>query len=273
MCNEPQSSACSSSHQTYDPAFFAQLARIEDTHFWFRARNEVIGTLLKQVAPASQNGFKVLEVGCGTGNVLRLLERILPGATIVGMDLFDNGLRFARQRTSASFLVQADLERLPFAASFDLVGAFDVLEHFRDDLAILRLLQSTLRPGGTLFLTVPAHSYLWSYFDRAAHHWRRYNLAELNQKLMDAGFEVKYSSYFMSVIFPLVWMGRRVSNATGNAVSTNRDFAIAQRELQVVPIINQVLTLALMQEARFIRRHWRLPFGTSLFAIAKKPAE
>jgi SAM-dependent methyltransferase len=270
MSNEKRTQPLGSD-DSYDPAFFAHLARAEDAHFWFRARNDVIGTLLRQITPVSGDGFKILEAGCGTGNVLRLLEQTFPKATIVGMDLFATGLQFARQRTT-SFLVQGDLQRLPFVASFDLVGAFDVLEHFRDDLEVLGLLRSSLKPGGTLLLTVPAHLSLWSYFDKAAHHWRRYTLEELRQKLIQAGFEVGYLSYFMSTIFPIVWVGRRLAGfrTRGDNEPTNREHELTLRELEIVPIVNEVLTFALKQEAHFIRRRWPLPFGTSLIAMAKK---
>src|SRR6059036_3246571 len=94
--------------RSYDPAWFARLADIEDRHFWFRARNEVIAALARQITRGLEPGYRVLEVGCGTGNVLRFLEKACPQGTVIGMDLFGEGLAFARRRTKCP-LVQGDM--------------------------------------------------------------------------------------------------------------------------------------------------------------------
>src|SRR2546426_974449 len=86
--------------QSYDPEFFFRLASIESKHFWFRTRNRVIATLAEQITKNWAYGYRVLEVGCGTGNVLRTLEQTCFRGVVVGMDLFAEGLAFARTRTS-----------------------------------------------------------------------------------------------------------------------------------------------------------------------------
>ena len=90
--------------QSYDPDSFASLFDVEDRHFWFRARNKAIAALTSQVAARMTAGYRVLEAGCGTGNVLRVLERTCPGGMVVGMDLSPAGLQYARQRTSCSLV-------------------------------------------------------------------------------------------------------------------------------------------------------------------------
>src|SRR5439155_22740642 len=94
--NTMQTSKRESARQSYDPEFFSQLARIESSHFWFRTRNRVIGALAEQITKNWASGYRVLEVGCGTGNVLRALEQACPRGMVVGMDLFAEGLAFAR---------------------------------------------------------------------------------------------------------------------------------------------------------------------------------
>ena len=83
---------------------------------------------------------------------------------------------------------------------------------FRKKSETLRALREALAPGGRLMLTVPAHQYLWSYFDEAAHHCRRYSSREIRERLVEAGFEVEFQSQFMTCIFPLVWLFRKVSS-------------------------------------------------------------
>src|SRR5882672_9147751 len=121
----------------YDPVFFAGLCAVEDRHFWFRARNQVISALTSQAVATLSPGYRVLEVGCGDGNVLRFLERACPTGEVVGMDLYSEGLKYARTRTSCH-LVQGDASRSPFGKRFQVIGIFDVLEHLPDDERILR---------------------------------------------------------------------------------------------------------------------------------------
>ena len=211
----------------------------------------------------------VLEVGCGTGNVLRILRKACPNSAVVGMELWFEGLKHAKLRSDAA-LVQADVRSLPFGKPIDLVGIFDVLEHIPDDRGILTALFEGLAPGGCVVLTVPAHPSLWSYFDEAAHHCRRYSATELRGKLADAGFQVEFLSQFMASIFPLVWFVRKVRNLRPHAaaeVAKNQ----ASDEFRIIPLLNQVLFCLLSMEAIWVGNRWRLPFGTSLVAIARKP--
>jgi SAM-dependent methyltransferase len=258
-------------HASYDPVFFEALFAVEDQHFWFRARNQVIATVLQPLVASLSPGYRVLEVGCGTGNTLRVLEHVCPQGIVVGMDLFGEGLAFARQRVRCP-LVQGDMQQPPFYNGFDLIGMFDVLEHLPDDMSVLRDVRSMLGPDGRLVLTVPAYPSLWSYFDEASCHYRRYTAAELIHKLTTAGYEIVYQTYYMASIFPLVWGGRRLATLKKHDQTTgsNHTHELAQNELRIVPIVNDVLVWVLLQEARLVGRRHRLPVGTSLVVVAKK---
>jgi SAM-dependent methyltransferase len=254
----------------YDPYFFDQLAKVEDQHFWFRARNHLIFQLARRVSFLLNPCHLVLEVGCGTGNVLRVLEKACPNSVVVGMELWFDGLRHARTRSGAA-LVQADIRNSPFGKQFDLVGMFDVIEHLPEDEETLQLVHNSLRPGGKLLLTVPAHQLLWSYFDDAAHHCRRYSVQDIRAKLTQAGFRVEFLSQFMACIFPMVWIYRKVHRARQEK---DPDIARVQAtdEFRLVPIVNQILTTLLTLEAGWLARGHCLPFGTSIVVIACKPA-
>lgn len=256
---------------SYDSRFFAPLAAIEDRHFWFRARNEVIRAVVEDVTERLRDGFRFLEVGCGTGNVLQVLGRTCSRGSGLGMDLFWEGLRHARSRSRCP-LVQADIKTPPFRKPFHLVCLFDVLEHLKDDVQVLRDVFGILDRGGTLVLTVPAHAYLWSYFDEASHHCRRYERFELERKLRDAGYRVEYVTEYMAALFPLVWLGRRLRPMLNRDRENDEDRSheLAQTELRVWPVLNACLELLLRPEVHWIRRRRRLPFGTSLLAVAIK---
>jgi SAM-dependent methyltransferase len=254
----------------YDPAWYAELLAVEDRHFWFRARNYLITTLVQRIVRSLPPRFRVLEVGCGNGNVLRHLARVCQGGTVVGMDLFAEGLSHARDRAACP-VVQANAGCAPFQVGFDLVGMFDVLEHTPDDMQVLRDLYTLLAPGGVLLLTVPAGMELWSYFDEISHHYRRYTLSEVDEKLRKAGFEVELATPYMAAIYPLVRLIRALRKPGRNSGGEIDAVSAMRSEFTIVPGVNALLTWVLRMEAEWVRFGKRLPFGTSLVAVARRP--
>ncbi len=253
----------------FDPGYYAPLFDAEDRHFWFRARNGVLEALVRSEIADLAPGYRVLEVGCGTGYVLRMLNRVCAGGVVLGMDLFIEGLQLSQQRSAAK-LVQGRIEHPPFQQQFDLIGLFDTLEHVEDDATVLRHLRNMLAERGKLLITVPAYQALWSDFDVESHHCRRYEPSVLERRLIDAGFVVEYLTPFMATLYPLARVGRFVSDALRKGRSANGDGASAVRDqLRVRPGVNEVLTFLLAQEARLVAKRRRLPVGTSLLALAR----
>ena len=114
----------------FKPEYFARLAAIEQGHFWFRARNELIQWALCNYFPSAGSFF---EIGCGTGFVLTGIRQNFPRMRLVGSEIFVDGLVFAKARLPEVELYQMDARRIPFEDEFDVVGAFDVLEHLVED--------------------------------------------------------------------------------------------------------------------------------------------
>jgi SAM-dependent methyltransferase len=247
----------------YDAAFFDALARIEDRHFWFRFRNLLLTRLVAELAAPLGPGFRVLEAGCGNGNVLRFLTSTLRQGVVVGIDLFEEGLRLARRRSNA-LLVRGDVHASPFRCQFDIIGAFDVIEHLRDDRQALRDLRSLLSDRGVLLLTVPGHTSLWSYFDDASGHCRRYSKEQLEQTLTDCGFRVEYITDFMMILFPILWLGRRLSTLLPRASMPE-----SMPDLRIIPVANEILLFLLRCELPLLRRRIQIPIGSSLLVIAR----
>jgi SAM-dependent methyltransferase len=246
--------------QTYDPQHFRTLVAIEQRHAWFRARNEMIAARVEEAVSNLPDGFRVLEVGCGSGSVLQLLEQACHRGTVVGLDLYEEGLQFARSRTTCT-LVQGDASNPPFGREFSVVGMFDVLEHLPDDVRVLQRMSDLLLPEGVLLLTVPADPALWSYFDEASHHQRRYTCTELEGKLTGTGFHVEYLSPVMMPLYPVMRFFRGIGKRRG-ATSVDRD-------LRIVPVFNEILYWALRMEHRAIAARKNLPIGTSILAVAR----
>jgi len=255
----------------YDPDHFAALFAVEDRHFWFGARNLALSTVIDAIAPQLPAGYRVLEVGCGTGNTLRMLQHACSGASlIVGIDLFEEGLVYARRRTGLP-LVRARIEQTPFAVPFEMVGMFDVLEHIEDDRASLREVRGLTAPGGYLLLTVPANMALWSRFDEESHHCRRYEPDQLRDCLAAAGFSVDYLTPFMVTLYPIARVSRWVSSRA-NDLRRRLGFeskSAVMNDLVVRPVINDLMRFMLRQEAPLLRRRRRLSMGTSLLAVAR----
>lgn len=253
---------------TYDPQFFSQIAAVESRHFWFAARNHIIGTAVTSVARDLSPGYRVLEVGCGTGIVLQELVKTCRTGEVIGMDLYPEAVAFAAERAPCQ-VVQGDILDPPPLGQFDIVAMCDVLEHLPNDEEIVAGLHRILKPGGALILTVPAHMTLWSYFDVSACHRRRYAVSGLKTLLHRNGFEVEFVTQFMMLLFPLVWLGRRLHGGQAD-ISQEKAAAKAGRELKVVPLVNPLLRSILKREAAAVRWRWQLPIGTSLLAIARK---
>lgn len=253
---------------SYDPRFFAKIAAIEQKHFWFRARARVIRCIASQVVRPLQPGYRFVEVGCGTGMVLRELVQLCKDGHVSGIDLFPEAVAFAAKTASCPVMI-GDVETPMDFGEADVVGTFDVLEHLSDDCKVLKGLSRMLKPGGKLIVTVPAHMSLWSYFDVASRHCRRYTATHLQEVLQQSGFEVEYMTEFMMGLFPLLWFLRRLH---GRTVENDHESAVAKadQELTVVPIINEFIKLILSWETLAIRRRWRLPVGTSLLAVSRK---
>lgn len=252
----------------YDDQFFETLARVEAGHFWFRARARVVSQIAARL-DEKRADFNILELGCGNGSLLAALQSACPNATVVGMDLYIKGLLNAR-RLGAKRLVCGDARQTCFAPAFNLIGLFDVIEHIPDDISALQGAAKLLAADGAILITVPAHPKLWSYFDTASRHCRRYTSQTLTDCISRAGLKVEYMTPFMSCLYPIMratrWLG-------GFKRKSLTDAQIAQNELRIVPGVNGVLNAAMLAESKLIARRKHLPIGTSLLAIARKMAD
>jgi SAM-dependent methyltransferase len=256
------------STSSYDPELYDSLVAVEENHFWFRARNRAIATVFETIRHGLPPGYRVLEVGCGTGNVLRTLQQSAAGGMVVGMDLYQEGLEYARRRLDPANLVRADVGHPPFGVRFDVVGVFDVVEHLDDDVTALRGLRELLKDGGVLMLTVPADPRLWSYFDVGSHHKRRYEKGDLLDKLARAGYEVEYLTPYMGLLHPVMWLGRRLTAWRRGGRTDPWD--LAQADLRVRPISGALMGFFLARELPALRRRMTLPLGASLLAVARR---
>jgi SAM-dependent methyltransferase len=243
----------------YDASLFETLAALEPTSFWFRGRNKVIVSAIDRWFP---EGRSFLEVGCGTGYVLSAVLGWRPDLEAVGAELFEEGLRVARRRLKGVPLVQMDARSLNIDGAFDIVGAFDVLEHIDRDEDALRAMFTALRPGGGLIVTVPQHDWLWSKADEFAGHARRYTRRGLTQRMLHAGFDPLWATSFLTFLLPLI--------TTARLVTRRRPYSL-DRELVLPRRIDRLFERSLDLERAAMSRGVSFPAGGSLLVVARRP--
>lgn len=207
----------------FEAHFFQTLSNLEPGNFWFTSRNRLIVWALKQYFPKAAN---FLEIGCGTGFVLSGITDALPELTLSGSEVFTAGLSIAARRLPEVELFQMDARRIPFAENFDVIGAFDVLEHIREDELVLSQMHQATRKGGGVLITVPQHAFLWSQADDYARHVRRYRARELRTKVEQSGFEVLRITSFVSLLLPLMFISRFTQASSKRPYDPGAEFKI-----------------------------------------------
>jgi SAM-dependent methyltransferase len=243
----------------FDPELFERLAEVEDRSFWFRARNRLIVQLVSEIVDP---GAQFLEIGCGTGYVLQALVREC-GLEATGSDPFATALAYARQRVPEATFVELDARAMPYEESFDLAGAFDVLEHVDDDVAVLRGLHRAIRPGGFVVLTVPQHPALWSAADTYAHHVRRYRRAELVDRVRRSGLVPVRVTSFVTSLLPFMAASRWRLRRNPQTYDPIADLVLSRP-------VNRAFEGVLDFERRLIGRGIDLPAGGSLVLVARR---
>jgi SAM-dependent methyltransferase len=239
--------------------YFADLANLEAKNFWFKARNELIIWAMKKFCLPFQS---FLEIGCGTGYVLSGIAEYFPYVKLKGSEIFTEGLHFASARLPNVDFMQMDARKIPYRNEFDVIGAYDVLEHIEEDEAVLGEIYAALKEKGFLLLTVPQHQWLWSGVDDYACHVRRYSLPDLNQKLKSAGFEVIRSSSFVSLLLPAMLISR-LGKKTPTASQVVNEFEIPEW-------LNIVLYKLMRLEIGAIKLGLSFPVGGSRLIVARK---
>jgi len=244
---------------SYDPAYFPRLADKEPHSFWFRARSRLIVWALRTHFPEARS---MLEVGCGTGFVLASVHEALPALRLVGSELLAEGLAIARRRLPDDVeLVELDARAMPYEDEFDVVGAFDVLEHVSEDEEVLAGMRRAVRANGGIVVTVPQHPRLWSAGDTFAHHVRRYTRRELTEKVERAGFDVVRATSFVTSLLPAMVASRVVHRVVRRPYDPIDELEPGA--------LNGVFERMLGGEQRLIARGVSLPVGGSLLLVAR----
>ena len=231
---------------------------IQKKHWWFVTKKDIILDTLDRHFPLKQDST-VLDIGCGSGLMLNALGQL---ANTSGMDMSNEAIQFSKEIFKGPIKQGFLPDNVPFAdESFDLITALDVIEHIDDDTGSLKSIRNLLKPSGKAIITVPAYMFLWSSFDDMNEHKRRYTLPELKQKLNSAGFQIESISYFNTLLFPLVYIVRKLNNLLGKNGASDVDMPSKPMNWT----LKQIFGLE-----KHLLHYCNLPFGVSILAVVKK---
>ena len=242
-----------------DSALHALLNRQQEDHWWFAGRRKIFSKVLHNTVKTANNS--ILDIGCGTGGMISILKDF--GHTI-GIEVNPEAAEFARGRGYDSVIVH-DAKTLPFAdQSFDIVTAFDIIEHIEDDRQFVNEIIRVLKPGGKFFLSTAAFNFLWSVFDERAHHYRRYTRKSLAGMLNR--FNDSEVCYYNTLLFPPIAVVRLLQKV----IHKKQDPKSELFELRQPPKILNYALKCIFSFEKYITG-MRIPFGVSLFAVCSKP--
>lgn len=237
---------------------YETLYRTESRHWWYKTRRKIIRNLIKKHRPSFGDEIKILDVGCGTGLLLKEMESL---GNCFGVDVSKKAVDFCGKRGIVNVQV-ADAAGIPYPDNtFDVAVALDVIEHIESDDKAISEIYRVLKPRGVAIITVPSFMFLWGVTDVVSRHRRRYTLPELRKKVKKENFSIIRASYFNTFLFPFISIVRfavrwlRVPMKSENSEGRG--------------LINFVLFMIFYAES-ILFRYVNLPFGVSAIVICKK---
>lgn len=239
-----------------DAEYYKDMAALQDEHWWYEGRRQILFSIINGLnLPGNAD---ILEAGCGPGANLKMLKNF---GTVSAVEPEEFAAQYASKLSGLNVKTGFLPDPFPFDGPFDLIGAFDVIEHIDDDIAALKALHARNKDNGYAVFTVPAHQWLWSNHDDINHHKRRYNRAQFKRALESAGYKIEKISYYNMWLFPLAVAVRYLKKALGK-----EDESDVQMPSHLV---NKVLK-SLFASEKHLLKFMNLPFGLSIIAVCKK---
>lgn len=232
----------------------------EESHWWYVALHELILYFIDKER-AKRSPLKILDAGCGTGRLCQLMNEY---GEVRGCDISSLALGLCDKRNISAFKVDLNLTDLG-VERYDVITSIDVLYHQRiqNDNEALSRFYKALKPGGMLILNLPAYNFLKSRHDLAVHTRERYTKSSTVNKLKDAGFIIEKATYRIGFLFPFIAVYRLLQR-----LSTDKSIV---SDVHMPPkLFNSALLGLNRMENRFIEKMSTVPFGTSLFVVARK---
>lgn len=247
-------------------AEYANLDAVERDHWYYAGKRKIVRGWLERCGPPQPEQV-LLDCGAGTG---RFALEMDPRCRVLVLDDHEEALRLLRTRFRAEQILSLAGDQVPLPdGSLDYVTALDVLEHVPDDAAVVRGFHRLLQPRGLAVVTVPASMALWSDWDEALHHFRRYDRPQLRALFPDGQWEILYLNYTNVVVYPAVWLVRKWRRLTVRRGAPAEESG-ARSEDRLPPAWLNRLLQAIFVGLATVRVPF--PFGVSLLLVARRRA-
>ena len=254
-----------STYADYPDSGFDLTDKNAKSSFWVSSRNRLFKNFVQEnMLPTGKTKF--LEIGCGTGD---FIQQIVQNGNleITGSEIYLKGLLYAKKNLPNVDFIQFDVTQGVVGEEFDIIVAFDVLEHIEDDVAAISNISKMLDKEGCLIITVPQHMFLWSNLDEIVKHKRRYSRRELVKKLQENGFNISYVTSFVFVLFPLMLISRIFDKRRDQ---TQSDEVALEKRVKFPNVLNGIFDLFMRIDEALIRLSISLPYGGTLVVVARK---
>ena len=248
-----------------DSALVADYSRLEQTHWWFVVRRRILEQVLGQHADSLPGQSRILNIGAASGFSSQWLSRFGDVTSV------ENDAAFlAHLQKTGQPAVEASAENMPFPdQAFDLVCAFDVLEHLDDDHLAYREMLRVCKPGGLIFIAVPAGSGLWSPHDEVNGHRRRYSLRSLRELTTSLPCREIWTSHFNTLLYVPIALVRKGQRFFRRKETLNQSDFVYYRGSGFV---NSLLQWIFSLEVGWLKKR-RFSFGVSLLLLVQKTTE
>jgi SAM-dependent methyltransferase len=241
-------------------AEYEAMYEIENDHWWFQGLHELVEHYVQQL---NRRDLLMLDAGCGTGAMSEILARY---GTVDSIDVSPEAIFFCKKRGLKNLALQDLNDWHCRNGYYDIIVSLDVLYHqaVQDDAAIIRRFHEALKNGGILIIHLPAFECLRRGHDIVVKAARRYTKKKVAALLREGGFSAQIVTYRLPLLFILILLIKALQFFIRSGSTERSD----TRPLPA--IINGLFLMMVRIENKFIRGNAHLPFGSSVFAVAKK---
>lgn len=243
-----------------DKNYYPEYYELERTNWWFLARMEIIRTQVQKIAKNAKN-LKILNIGVSTGASSQMLREF---GEVVSIEYDQFCVDFINAKTDLNVQQGSILELQYSNNQFDLVCAFDVIEHVEDDQKAVDEMYRVCKHKGYVLITVPAFMFLWSKHDEVNHHFRRYTHSQL--VALNTSQKTVFSTYFNSILFIPIAAVRLL----GKIIPFKREGSGSDFGLIKMNWLNKLFYHIFLSENTMLRNRVKIPFGVSVFLIGTK---